>query len=55
VNQRTLRRASGAQRPDWRNGAGTQTVTHTVYGRIPQLQDAAPGTYADTLLVTLTF
>ncbi|MGL6223260.1 MAG: spore coat protein U domain-containing protein [Steroidobacteraceae bacterium] len=28
---------------------------HTVYGRIPQLQDAAPGTYNDTMLLTLTF
>ena len=37
------------------NGSGTQTVTHTVYGRIPQLQDAEPGTYSDTLQVTLTF
>ncbi len=37
------------------NGGGTRTVTHTVYGRIPQLQDAVPGTYSDTLQVTLTF
>jgi spore coat protein U-like protein len=36
-------------------GNGNQTVTHSVYGRIPQLQDAVPGTYSDTLLVTLTF
>jgi spore coat protein U-like protein len=36
-------------------GNGTQTVTQSVYGRIPQLQDANPGTYSDTLLVTLTF
>ena len=36
-------------------GNGTQTVTHNVYGRIPQLQDAVPGTYSDTLIVTLTF
>jgi spore coat protein U-like protein len=36
-------------------GNGTRTITHTVYGRIPQLQDAVPGTYADTLQVTLTF
>jgi spore coat protein U-like protein len=37
------------------NGNNTKTVVHSVYGRIPQLQDAAPGTYADTLQVTLTF
>jgi spore coat protein U domain-containing protein, fimbrial subunit CupE1/2/3/6 len=49
--------ASGAMTvgPGVGNGGGTQTVTHTVYGRIPQLQDAVPGTYSDTLLVTLTF
>jgi spore coat protein U-like protein len=37
------------------NGGGSLSVTHTVYGRIPQLQDAVPGTYSDTLQVTLTF
>jgi spore coat protein U-like protein len=37
------------------NGNNNKTVVHSVYGRIPQLQDAAPGTYADTLQVTLTF
>jgi len=49
--------ASGAMTigPGNGNGSGTQTVTHTVYGRIPQLQDAEPGTYSDTLQVTLTF
>ena len=36
-------------------GNGTKTFVHTVYGRIPQLQDAAPGTYNDTLVLTLTF
>lgn len=36
-------------------GNGTKTFMHTVYGRIPQLQDAAPGTYNDTLVLTLTF
>lgn len=49
--------ASGAMTvgPGVGNGGGTQTVTHTVYGRIPQLQDALPGTYTDTLVVTLTY
>jgi spore coat protein U-like protein len=49
--------ASGAMTvgPGVGNGGGTQTVTHTIYGRVPQLQDAVPGTYSDTLLVTLTF
>ena len=36
-------------------GNGTRTTTHPVYGRIPQLLDAVPGTYNDTLLVTLTY
>ena len=38
-------------------GAGnrTRTATHVVYGRIPQLQDADAGNYADSILVTLTF
>lgn len=36
-------------------GNGTRTFTHTVYGRIPQLQDAPPGTYGDTMVLTLTF
>jgi spore coat protein U-like protein len=36
-------------------GNSTRTSTHTVYGRIPQLQDAVPGAYNDTLLVTLTY
>jgi spore coat protein U-like protein len=30
-------------------------VTHTVYGRVPALQDADTGNYADSILVTLTF
>jgi spore coat protein U-like protein len=36
-------------------GNGTRTMTHSVYGRIPQLQDAVPGAYNDTLIVTLTY
>lgn len=36
-------------------GNGTKTFMHTVYGRIPQLQDAVPGTYNDTMVLTLTF
>jgi spore coat protein U-like protein len=47
--------ASGSMTVGPGNGNGSRTVTHTVYGRIPQLQDAVPGAYADTLLVTLTF
>jgi len=47
--------ASGAMTIGPGNGNNSKTVVHSVYGRIPQLQDAAPGTYADTLQVTLTF
>jgi len=36
-------------------GNGTKTFVHSVYGRIPQLQDAAPGTYNDTMVLTLVF
>jgi spore coat protein U-like protein len=49
--------ASGAMTvgPGVGNGNGSLSVTHTLYGRIPQLQDAVPGSYADTLLLTLTY
>ena len=47
--------ASGSMTIGPGNGNGTRTFTHTVYGRIPQLQDAVPGAYNDTLLVTLTY
>jgi spore coat protein U domain-containing protein, fimbrial subunit CupE1/2/3/6 len=30
-------------------------VTVTVYGRVPPLQDAAAGSYADTVVVTVNF
>lgn len=33
----------------------SQTNTHTAYGRMPALQDAAPGSYADTIVVTISF
>ena len=47
--------ASGSMLIGPGSGNGTRTFTHPVYGRIPQLQDAVPGTYNDTLLVTLTY
>ena len=31
------------------------TLTDTVYGRVPAGQDAADGTYADTIVVTVTY
>jgi spore coat protein U domain-containing protein, fimbrial subunit CupE1/2/3/6 len=36
-------------------GNGTRIATHVVYGRVPALQAVEPGTYLDTLLLTLTY
>jgi spore coat protein U-like protein len=36
-------------------GNPTQTSTSTIYGRIPASQDVAPGSYADTIVVTITY
>ncbi|MBS0399089.1 MAG: spore coat protein U domain-containing protein [Proteobacteria bacterium] len=36
-------------------GGSSTTVTGTMYGRIPALQDVAPGSYADTIVVTVTY
>jgi spore coat protein U-like protein len=33
----------------------TQTVTAVIYGRVPAGQDPAPGSYADTIVVTVTY
>jgi spore coat protein U-like protein len=33
----------------------TQSATSTIYGRIPAGQDVAPGLYADTIIVTITY
>jgi spore coat protein U-like protein len=37
------------------SGNTTALRAHTIYGRLPAQQDAAPGSYTDTILVTLTF
>jgi spore coat protein U-like protein len=34
---------------------GTTQYSYTTYGRIPVLQDNAPGTYADTITVTVNY
>jgi spore coat protein U-like protein len=34
---------------------GTNQYSYTAYGRIPALQDLAPGTYTDTITVTLNY
>jgi spore coat protein U-like protein len=36
-------------------GNGTRSATYTVYGRVQAQQDAAPGTYSDSIVITLTF
>jgi spore coat protein U-like protein len=36
-------------------GNGTRSTTHTVYGRATAQQDAAPGTYSDSIVLTLSF
>lgn len=36
-------------------GRRTLSATHSIYGRIPARQDPAPGTYTDTIVVTLVF
>lgn len=36
-------------------GNGFRQSVHAIYGRIPAMQDALPGTYTDTILVTLSF
>ncbi len=36
-------------------GNGSRSNTHTVYGRMPALQNADTGTYADSIVVTLIF
>ncbi len=33
----------------------TQTTNHTAYGRVPALQDVTPGSYNDTLVLTIVF
>ena len=38
-----------------RGQQATATVTSVIYGRIPALQNANPGTYTDSILVTVTY
>lgn len=47
--------ASGSATVGPGNGNGTRTFVHSVYGRIPQTQDALPGNYNDTMVLTLVF
>lgn len=36
-------------------GRRTDSVSATIYGRIPAGQDASPGVYADTITITVTY
>lgn len=36
-------------------GVGTTNTDYTVYGRIPARQDAAAGTFTDTIVITLNY
>lgn len=39
-----------------KNGTGTGSAqTHTVYGRLPSLASVVPGTYTDTVTVTVSY
>jgi spore coat protein U-like protein len=46
---------SGSMRVSRGHGNRSQTQTHTVYGRIPPQHDVAPGSYSDTIYVTVSF
>jgi spore coat protein U-like protein len=37
------------------SGTRTASVSGTLFGRIPALQDAVPGNYADTIVITMTY
>jgi spore coat protein U-like protein len=37
------------------SGTRTASTTSVIYGQIPALQDPAAGSYADTIVVTLTY
>ena len=46
---------SGSLKPGPGVGNETRTAIYTVYGRVPELQDAGVGSYSDTIVITLTF
>ncbi len=47
--------ATGGATLNLTTGNRTQTATGTIYGRIPAGQDVAAGSYADTIIVTITY
>jgi spore coat protein U-like protein len=46
---------SGSLKPGPGVGNETRSETYTVYGRVPEQQDADTGDYSDTIVITLTF
>jgi spore coat protein U-like protein len=46
---------TGSATFSWINGNPQQSTTATIYGNVPKLQDVAPGSYTDTITVTITF
>ena len=46
---------SGALRVGPGQGNGSRSAVHSIYGRIPALQDAAEGDYVDSIVATLTY
>jgi spore coat protein U-like protein len=46
---------AGTTQPFTIFAGGTGTATGTMYGRVPAQQDVAPGSYVDTILVTVTY
>ena len=46
---------SGSAGPFTVYAGSTSTATGTMYGQIPALQDVAPGSYMDTILMTVTY
>lgn len=54
-NSHSTERIEGELRVGPGVGNGTRTAMHSMYGRIPALQDAKTGFYVDTIVATLQF
>lgn len=54
-NSNSTERIEGELRVGPGVGNGTRTAVHSMYGRIPALQDAKTGFYVDTIVATLQF
>lgn len=54
-NSNSTERIEGTLRVGPGVGNNTRTAAYSMYGRIPALQDAKTGSYADTIVATLQF